>query len=65
MSVSTVTRHLTTPALCDPTFCLIQRTDRTSVITRLVARPSTILDLSGNSQFKDIMDSLFDCTYAV
>lgn len=43
-SVSIVTRHLTTPALCDPMFCHIQRTDPTSVITKLVARHLTTLD---------------------
>lgn len=49
MSVNTVTRRLTTPVLCDPMFCLILRTDLTSVIMRLVERPSTTLDPSGNS----------------
>lgn len=44
MSVSIVTRHLTTQALCDPMFCLIQRTDPTSVIMLHVARHLTTLD---------------------
>ena len=52
MNASTVTRHLTTPALCDPMFCLIQKTGPTSVIMRLVAKPSTTLDHSGNILFE-------------
>lgn len=45
MNVSIVTRHLTTPALCDPMFCPILRTDLTSVIMRHVVRPLTTQDL--------------------
>ena len=52
MNVNTVTRHLTTLALCAPMFCLIQKTGPTSVTTRLVAKRSTILDHSGNSLFE-------------
>lgn len=44
MSVSTVTKHLITPALCDPMYCHIQRRDLTSVIMKLVARHLTTQD---------------------
>lgn len=49
MNVNTVTRHLTTPVLCDHMFCRIQKTNPTPVITQLVGRPSITLALSGNS----------------
>ena len=47
MSVSTVTKPLTTPALCDLMFCHIQRTNLISAIILLVEKPLTILVHSG------------------
>ena len=50
MSVSTVTKPLTTPALCDLMFSHIQRINPTSVIILVVEKPSITLALSGNSK---------------
>lgn len=50
MSVSTVRKPLTIPALCDLMFCHIQRINPTSVIILVVEKPSITLALSGNNK---------------
>ena len=50
MSVSTVKKPLTTPALCDLMFSHIQRINPTSVIILVVEKPSITLALSGNNK---------------